>query len=328
MLYQVIAAGAMGLFAFDYASLWNSKAHNPPQSEWEKTVKVFTEFRDVYSKFVYCVDEPFRESYYFPEMIYSIPRGENVIARIWKNESYDYILLVNMDRDKNLVTYKFKKPSPKTCIEIMYGVNEGDITISNEKNEVSVNMPYIGVVWLRGYDSEEDCTDVIKVDPEDLPDYFASSNVAYNWFGSDKTQLRNGAAGIRLKNGRIQRNVSTAETPTWNENWGDISTMAPLEIVNSLTYTATENDGFIVFSTVIGSSDGDKRTLTLPNPSNLRGKVYYIKNIVGDNTEIRCVNSDSLTPPNSSGYSNTVSIGNKSAIAVCCGFSWVIFYCG
>jgi hypothetical protein len=178
MLYQVIAAGAMGLFAFDYASLWHSKAHNPPQSEWAKVVKVFTEFRDVYSKFVYCVDEPFRESYYFPEMIYSIPRGENVIARIWKNESYDYILLVNMDKSKKVVTYKFKKPSPKTCIEIMYGVKEEDITITNEKNEVSVNMPYIGVVWLRGYDSEEDCTDVIKVDPEDLPDYFASSNVA------------------------------------------------------------------------------------------------------------------------------------------------------
>ena len=53
MLYQVIAAGAMGLFAYDYASLWDRKAHNPPQSEWKKAVKIFTEFRDVYSKFVY-----------------------------------------------------------------------------------------------------------------------------------------------------------------------------------------------------------------------------------------------------------------------------------
>ena len=40
MLYQVIAAGAMGLFAYDYASLWHPKAHNPPQSEWEKTIKM------------------------------------------------------------------------------------------------------------------------------------------------------------------------------------------------------------------------------------------------------------------------------------------------
>ena len=178
MLYQAIAAGAMGLFAFNYAGLWDPKAHNPPQSEWEKVVKVFTEFNNIYSKFVYCVDELFRESYYFPEMIYSIPRGENVIARIWKNQSYDYILLVNMDKSKNVVNYKFKKPSSKTCIEIMYGVKEEDITISNDKNEVTVNMPYIGVVWLRGFDSKEDCTEVIKVDPENLPDYFASSNHA------------------------------------------------------------------------------------------------------------------------------------------------------
>ena len=28
MLYQVIAAGAMGLFAYDYASLWHKKAKN------------------------------------------------------------------------------------------------------------------------------------------------------------------------------------------------------------------------------------------------------------------------------------------------------------
>ena len=175
MLYQVIAAGAMGLFAFDYASLWNPKAHNPPQSEWEKVVKVFTEFKNIYSKIVYYVDEPFRESYYFPEMIYSIPRGENVIARIWKKDNYDFILLVNMDKSKNVVTYKFKKPSPKTCIEIMSGAKEEDIKITNEKNEVSVNISYIGVVWLRGYDSDDDCTKVIKVDPENLPDYFATN---------------------------------------------------------------------------------------------------------------------------------------------------------
>ena len=55
MLYQAIAAGAMGLFAFDYAGLWHPKAKSPAQSEWEKVVKIFTEFKNVYSKFVYCV---------------------------------------------------------------------------------------------------------------------------------------------------------------------------------------------------------------------------------------------------------------------------------
>jgi hypothetical protein len=165
MLYQVIAAGAMGLFAYDYASLWHPKAHKPPQSEWEKAVKIFTEFRDVYSKFVYAVDEPFRESYKFPEMIYSIPRGENVIARLWKDGKYDYILLVNMDRKKDVVSYKFTKPSNKTCIEIMSGVNANDIVQNNENSIVTVNMPKIGVVWLRGYDSDSVCDKVEKIDP-------------------------------------------------------------------------------------------------------------------------------------------------------------------
>ena len=124
MLYQVIAAGAMGLWAYDYASLWHKKAHNPAQSEWNKAVKVFKEFNDIYWRFVYSVEEPFREEYIFPEMIYSIPRGENVIARIWKDGKYDYILLVNMDRKKKVVTYTFTKPSNKTCIQIMNGIKK------------------------------------------------------------------------------------------------------------------------------------------------------------------------------------------------------------
>ena len=174
MLYQVIAAGAMGLFAYDYASLWNVKAHNNPQSEWEKTVKIFKEFKDTYAKFVYAVDEPFRESYYFPEMIYSIPRGENVIARIWKDGNYDYILLVNMDKSKQVVNYKFRRPSPKTCLEIMYGVKKDEISFNNGNNEVTIKMPYIGVVWLRGYDKDEECNEVEEVDPNDLPDRFSN----------------------------------------------------------------------------------------------------------------------------------------------------------
>ena len=173
MLYQAIAAGAMGLFAFDYSNLWSSKAHNPPQSEWEKVVKVFTEFRDVYAKFVYAVEEPFREAYNFPEIIYSIPRGENVIVRIWKDGNYDYILLVNMDKEKQVVTYQFTKPSNKTCIEIMSGVDVTDINQNTENNRVTINIPYIGVVWLRGYDKNEICDKVTKVDPLNLPDRFS-----------------------------------------------------------------------------------------------------------------------------------------------------------
>ncbi len=168
MMYQVIAAGAMGLFAYDYASIWNKKAHNPPQKEWEKAVKVFKEFKEVYQKFVYFVEEPFREGYIFPEMIYSIPRGQNVIARIWKDGKYDYILLVNMDRNKNGITYSFTKPSNQTCIDIMSGIYKNDISQDNAKKLVTIKIPYIGVVWLRGYDSEKVCDKVDEIEPKTL----------------------------------------------------------------------------------------------------------------------------------------------------------------
>ena len=108
-------------------------------------------------------------------MIYSIPRGENVIARLWKDGNYDYILLVNMDKSKQVVNYSFKKPSANTCLEIMYGIKEEDIKQNNDNNQVTVSMPYIGVVWLRGYDKDGPCKEAIKVDPNDLPERFESN---------------------------------------------------------------------------------------------------------------------------------------------------------
>ena len=171
MIYQNIAAGSMGLLAFDYGLLWSPKAKNPPQDEWDKIVKVFTEFKNIYSNIVYYVDEEPRYTYYFPEFIYQIPRGENVLARIWKKGHYDYILLVNMDKDKKVVNYKFKKPSPNTCIEIMSGTEVSNISMDNSIN-VNINIPHIGVVWLRGYDNDNICNKAVKVDPENLPKRF------------------------------------------------------------------------------------------------------------------------------------------------------------
>ena len=54
----------------------------------------------------------------------------------------------------------------------MYGVKKDEISFNNGNNEVTIKMPYIGVVWLRGYDKDEECNEVEEVDPNDLPDRF------------------------------------------------------------------------------------------------------------------------------------------------------------
>ena len=118
-------------------------------------------------------------------MIYSIPRGENVIARLWKDGNYDFILLVNMDKSKKNVIYKFKKPSENTCLEIMSGANEDDIKQNSNNTEVSVNISYIGVVWLRGYDLNKPCVNVVKVDPNKLPERFGAHDQQLSGSGSN-----------------------------------------------------------------------------------------------------------------------------------------------
>ena len=87
-------------------------------TEWEKVIKVFIEFKDVYVKFVYAVEEPFRESYNFQEIIYAIPRGENVRTRIWKDGDYDYILLVNMNKSKDKVIYTLPNQAIKYALKL------------------------------------------------------------------------------------------------------------------------------------------------------------------------------------------------------------------
>ena len=112
---------------------------------------------------------------------------------------------------------------------------------------------------------------------------------------------------------------------------GDISSTIPVSYNNSLTHTASYKDGLIVFSTVIGESDGAQRTLTLPDPSSIApGKWFMGKNIVGDNTHIQCGTSSNpkLIKPGSNDYDYDYNIGNKSFKVVNDGFEWIIFYCG
>ena len=111
----------------------------------------------------------------------------------------------------------------------------------------------------------------------------------------------------------------------------DLTTTIPYEIINTLGYTPTLNDGIIAFSTVIGESDSTERSLHLPNPTTCAGKKYYVKNLVGSTTKVYIsggtasdryfVQHASNTPVNS------LSIDNHSVMLVSIGTYWIEFYC-
>ena len=107
---------------------------------------------------------------------------------------------------------------------------------------------------------------------------FASGTDAYNWMGSDYTQIRNGNSAIRVKDGKLQRNSYNAGANTFGTYWSDLSSTMPYRIVNTTNHTATLDDCIIVFSTVLEGSTS--RTLTLPEPNTCPGKIYFVKNIV------------------------------------------------
>lgn len=158
---------------------------------------------------------------------------------------------------------------------------------------------------------------------------FASSPSQYNWFGSDKTQLRNGQAIFRLDNNHLLRNTYNPDDATTviSSTFSDISSTVPYQIINSLTHTATLFASFICFSTVVGQSDSAQRTLYLPEPQNSPGKVYYVKNIVGDDTRVYTINqtSNAFLNPNSTSKVTYINTSNESYMFISCGLYWITF---
>lgn len=162
---------------------------------------------------------------------------------------------------------------------------------------------------------------------------FASSVDNYNWFGPDKTELRQKAYRVRIAEDGIYRNGihigHDSSKDSADGKWGDISTTIPISVCNVQNFQATNKDGLIIMSAVLGETASLLRTITLPNPMNTPiGKWFMIKNIAGNNTTINCDYSDGVIIP-SNGYSNvnSVTIGAGSCIFVNEGFSWVQFNC-
>ena len=154
----------------------------------------------------------------------------------------------------------------------------------------------------------------------------------YAWLGPDQTAFRQGESTLRLKNGRIERTPIRAEGGMTSSNFADVSTVVPFRIVNGLTHSAsTQNDGLIIFSTVLGETDSAQRTLYLGDPSECQGKILYVKNIVGANTKVKISSDvyrqDLLMPCNSVSEVTEISIGAYSSMFISDGFNWIQFHC-
>ena len=160
---------------------------------------------------------------------------------------------------------------------------------------------------------------------------FASNTNQYNWFGSDQTLIRNGNSAIRLKDGKLQRNAFNILDKTYSTTFGDISSLLPYDYVNSLTKTATLDDCVIIFSTVIGQTASAQRTLYLPLPHSCPGKMYFVRNVAGNNTKVYvsgATSSDNyIIPFNSNTAVNNVSINAQSTIFINGLENWIQFYC-
>lgn len=157
---------------------------------------------------------------------------------------------------------------------------------------------------------------------------FANDTTHYNWMGSDKTVFKQGQYEVRISNSGITKSdMMISDTPSNDYSsgkFGEISTTIPVNRINATAYTATVRDGLIIFSTVLGTSDGANRRLTLPDPKTMPlGKWFKIKNIVGNNTTVTCAISDAIIPFDTYQTTNQRSIGDNTFTYVNEGFFWI-----
>lgn len=165
---------------------------------------------------------------------------------------------------------------------------------------------------------------------------FSSDTTKYNWFGADKSVIRRDNSQLVVTNQGIYRTSLNTEYFSVQNGMpiGDISTTIPIRRVYDQTYTATEKDGLITFNYSL-NADGNRRTLTLPNPRRIvEGKWFMVKNNVNDNTIVtsppydQWSQTDLIIPEDSTTPVETYQCGNKSMKFVSDGWQWIAFYCG
>lgn len=201
-------------------------------------------------------------------------------------------------------------------------------TLTVTLNLAADSRSYTGkFIWDAYVNSYAPTTNIIRLATDGA--VIAASDTQYNWFGSDLTQIRNGASAIRAYNGKLQRNSVNTNTTTFSDTWSDLSSTVPYRIVNTTTYTATTDDCLIYFSTVVGNNDA-QRVLYLPHPSTCPGKFYFVKNGVVNNT-ITYVNGHGteylFVWHSETSKWPSIKFDAESEIFISCGLFWISFNC-
>ena len=143
---------------------------------------------------------------------------------------------------------------------------------------------------------------------------FAKDSTHYNWFGSDKTELRQGNSLLTLsENGLVYRGCEVGRLP--------VRTLTGNTIDLSASDLNNIYDEFLLVNA--GSSEVG---IILPQPNTLIGKKYYIKSLRENDTYIHCAGR--IIKQDSRAAIDYTEIGNRSMIFISTGQYWMVFYCG
>lgn len=180
------------------------------------------------------------------------------------------------------------------------------LTLTNVIGDVSFHaVVYIGVT----------STGLNKIGKDGA--VFAKDANHYNWFGKDKTVLKQGPKIVELSENGF----------TYN-GWDIGST--PVVVISSDTVISLDSIKPYDEMYIIGPGTASVN-LSLPNPLTLKGKKYFVKSLRTNGAKVLCTDKiigQDARPDGQGRGDSSVSIGNRSMMFISTGDYWITYYCG
>ena len=169
MIYQWIGGGANGLIFYDYHEMKAMSHKNPFNIEWKKVLDVTNELKEKYVNIILSRTK-INPNYIIPKFD-GIGAHNLFSRRQFRYQGHDYLLIVN-HRNVQYNDVYFYKPSTTTSLE-NYGNNDANIkmNIDQKTNKVSLSMPPISYIWIKGKDTQWN-----PLEDNDQPDWDSENN--------------------------------------------------------------------------------------------------------------------------------------------------------